>query len=142
MNQSKNKEVIIEEGKDPREYDIKLLANNKIRLLELETRKDKDFNRIKSGFYSTIDIPMRKMINGNISDWYFVFNRDGNEFYLIWMDIIRKHFKDRDIITKTISDPSIMDGEEFEDSFVMVSTRKFRHFKFTVENKKVICEEV
>ena len=113
-------------------YDMKVEyeKHNKkyILLLEFETRKDEDFNNIKNRIYPNIHIPVRKIINGNISDEYIVTNLSCTDFFVTNMKNIKESFK-KDEIDKDCQVKSGKNNETETDSFVCVSYEKFSYFK-------------
>jgi len=125
------------EEKEKYTYDMKVEyeKHNKkhILLLEFETRKDKDFNNIKNRVYPNIHIPVRKMINGNISNEYIVTNLSCTDFFVTRMKNIKESFK-KDEIDKNRQVKSGKNNEIETDSFVCIGYEKFSHFKVIRNN--------
>lgn len=74
-----------------------------IRMFELESRwRDEDgrdhFEQLRryhfhgDGYYSTVHVPGRKVLNGNVSDVYVGFSPLLCGIYVMWMDTIRRHY--------------------------------------------------
>ena len=91
-------------------------AEERVVLLELETRKDYHFSALldyyqkyASGMrdmdtqYDNVHVPYRKELNGNISDLYVGMNKSCTTYFLIGMDVVHR-FAQNDPVLQNSSD--------------------------------------